>query len=226
MVQSELELQVARGRYVIIRGSPFLSSMTAIPKGDSLPNHNIISRDTRDPAIEALQKLPPERRQELHEMDRQLQEIQQSSNNTLEPRSINHVISIAFKEKPKVNFQEEVEVTHYGKNDPLSEPGKAPLGKRLFPHDLPQEFPTSRITQNYPGCFKTPVDEKIFIQLSWIANIGTRSRETLLSKGKTHSVPLYIMRNLPTIRETLYPLQYSVDMTLSIPEDTPQMDHF
>merc|ERR1712089_66791 len=66
MVQSELELRVERGRYVIIRGSPFLSSMTAIPKGDSLPNRNIISRDSRDPAIEALQKLPPERRQELH----------------------------------------------------------------------------------------------------------------------------------------------------------------
>ena len=49
--------------------------MTAIPKGDLLPNRNIISRDSRDPAIEALQKLPPERRQELHEMDRQLQEI-------------------------------------------------------------------------------------------------------------------------------------------------------
>merc|ERR1711895_421866 len=141
MVKRELNLRVSRGRYVIIRGSPFLSSMTAIPKGDSLPNRNVISRDLRDPAIEALQKLPPERRQELHEMDRQLQEIQQSSNDTFESRSINHVISIAFKEKPKVNFKEEVEVTHYSKNDPLSEPGNAP-------YDQPQEFPTSRITQN------------------------------------------------------------------------------
>ena len=103
--------------------------MTAIPKGDSLPNRNVISRDTRDPAIEALQKLPPERRQELHEMDRQLQEIQQSSNDTLEPRSINHVISIAFKEKPKVNFQEEVEVTHYGKMTPYLNLVKPPWGK-------------------------------------------------------------------------------------------------
>ena len=70
MVQRELELRVSRGRYVIIRGSPFLSSMTAIPKGDSLPNRNVISRDSRDPAIEALQKLPQELKQELHEMDR------------------------------------------------------------------------------------------------------------------------------------------------------------
>merc|ERR1712240_381186 len=212
MVQSELETRVEKGRYVIIRGSPFLSSMTAIPKGDLLPNRNIISRDSRDPAIEALQKLPPERRQELHKMDRQLQELQQSSNNTLEPRSINHVKSVAFKKKPKVNFKEEVEVTHYSKNDPLSEPGNAPLGKRLFPYDQPQEFPTSRITQNYPGCFKTPIDEEIFIQLSWIANIGTRSRESLLSKNETYTIPLYIMKNLPTIRKTVYPLQYSVNM--------------
>ena len=115
-------------------------------------------------------------------MDRQLREIQQSSNDILEPRSINHVISVAFKEKPKVNFQEEVEVRHYGKTDPLSEPGKAPLGRRLFQYDSPQEFPTSRVIQNYPGCFKTPLDEEIFTQLTWIANIGIRSRETLLSK--------------------------------------------
>ena len=153
MVQSELELRVARGQYVIIRGSPFLSSMTAIPKGDSLPNRNVISRDSRDPAIEALQKLPHERRQELHEMDRQLREIQQRSNDNFEPRSINHVISVAFKEKPKVNFQEEVEVIHYGKTDPLSEPGKAPLGKRLFQYDLPQEFPYIKNYSELPRMF-------------------------------------------------------------------------
>ena len=87
--------------------------MTAIPKGDSLPNQNVIPKDSRDPAIEALQKLPHKQRQELHIMDRQLQELQQSSNDILEPRSINHVISVAFKEKLKVNFQEEVEVIHY-----------------------------------------------------------------------------------------------------------------
>ncbi len=169
MVQGELELRVSRGRYVIIRGSPFLSSMTAIPKGDSLPNRNVISRDSRDPAIEALQKLPHERRQELHEMhkmDSQLREIQQRSNDILEPRSINHVISVAFKEKPKVNFQEEVEVRLYGKIDPLTEPGIAPLGRRLFQHDSPQEFSTSRVIQNYPRCFKKPLDEEIFAQLS------------------------------------------------------------
>ena len=126
MVKRELDLRVSRGHYVIIRGSPFLSSMTAIPKGDSLPNRNVISRDPRDPAIEALQKLPQERKRELQNMDRQLQKIQQNSKVNHETRSINHIISVAFKEKPKVNFQEEVEVTHYGKNDPLSEPGKAP----------------------------------------------------------------------------------------------------
>ena len=112
----------------------------------------------------------------LHEMDCQLQGLQQSSNDILEPRSINHVISVAFKEKPKVNFQEEVEVIHYGKNDPLSEPGKAPLGKRVFQYDLPQEFPTSRIIQNYPGCFKTSVNEKIFTQITWIANKQRKKR--------------------------------------------------
>ena len=62
MVQAELELRVARGRYVRIHGSPFLSSMTATPKGGSLPNRNVITRDSRDPAIEALQKLPHGRR--------------------------------------------------------------------------------------------------------------------------------------------------------------------
>ena len=77
MVQAELELRVSRGQYVIIRGSPFLSSMTAIPKGDSLPNRNVISRDSRDPAIEALQKLPHKQRQQLHEMNCQLRDIQQ-----------------------------------------------------------------------------------------------------------------------------------------------------
>ena len=143
MVQRELEVRVSRGRYVIIRGSPFLSSMTAIPKGDSLPNRNVISRDSRDPAIEALQKLPQERKQELHEMDRQLREIQQRSNDNLEPRSINHVISVAFKEKPKVNFQDQVEVRLYGRIDPLTEPGIAPLGRKLFQHDSPQEFLSS-----------------------------------------------------------------------------------
>merc|ERR1711867_179067 len=79
-----------------------------------------------------------------------------------------------------------------------------------------QIFPTSRVIQNYPGCFKTPLDEEIFVQLSWIANIGIRSRETLLSKGKTHSVFLYILRNLPTIRKTLFPLQYSINMTPTV----------
>ena len=61
-----------------------------------------------------------------------------------------------------------------------------------------------------------PLDEEIFTQLTWIANIGIRSRETLLSKGKTHSVPLYILRNLPIIRKTLFPLQYSIDMTPTV----------
>ena len=87
--------------------------MTATPKRDPLPNQNVTPKDSRDPAIEALQKLPHERRQELHKMDRQLQELQQSSNDILEPGPINHVISVAFKEKLKVNFQEEVEVIHY-----------------------------------------------------------------------------------------------------------------
>ena len=110
MVKRELELRVSRGRYVIIRGSTFLSSMTAIPKGDSLPNRNVISRDLRDPAIEALQKLPQERKQELQNMDRQLQKIQQNSKVNHETRSINHIISAAFKGKLKVTFQDEVEV--------------------------------------------------------------------------------------------------------------------
>ena len=33
-----------------------LSSMTATLKGDSLPNRKVFTRDSRDPAIEALQK--------------------------------------------------------------------------------------------------------------------------------------------------------------------------
>ena len=93
-------------------------------------------------------------------MDCQLQGLQQSSNDILEPRSINHVISVASKEKLKVNFQEEVEVTHYGKNDPLSEPGKAPLGKRLFPHDLPQEFLHQESLRTIQDVLRHPLTRK------------------------------------------------------------------
>ena len=124
-------------------------------------------------------------------MDCQLQEIQQRSKDNLEPRSINHVISVAFKEKLKVNFQDKVEVRLYGRIDPLTEPGTAPLGKNLFQHDSFLEFPTSRVIQNYPGCFKKPLDEEIFAQLSWIANIGTRSRETIKQRRNTLSVSGY-----------------------------------
>ena len=92
-------------------------------------------------------------------MDRQLQKIQQNSKVNHETRSINHIISVAFKEKLKVTFQDEVEVRLYGRICPLTEPGTAPLGKKLFQHDSPQEIPTSRVIQNYPGCFKKPLDE-------------------------------------------------------------------
>ena len=97
--------------------------MTATLKGDSLPNRKVFTRDSRDPAIEALQKFP-------HEMDCQLQGLQQSSNDILEPRSINHVISIAFKEKPKINLQEQVK----------------PLGEKTNPIQLASGIP---YIQNY-----------------------------------------------------------------------------
>ena len=226
MVKRELNLRVSRGRYVIIRGSPFLSSMTAIPKGDSLPNHNVISRDSRDPAIEAMQKLPQERKLELQKMDLQLQKIQQNSKVNSEIRSISHIISVAYKEKLKVTFQDKVEVRFYGRISSLTDPGTAPLGKKLFQYDSPPEFPTSRVIKSYPGCFKEPLDEEIFAQLSWIANIGTRSQESLLCREGTHSVSLVIMKSLPTIRKNLFPVQYSVKMIPTIySKNIPQMDH-
>ena len=203
MVKRELNLRVSRGRYVIIRGSPFLSSMTAIPKGDAMPNRNIISRDPQDPAIKALKELPQERKVELQKMDHLLQEIQQRSSDNIHTRSVSQIMSVAYKGKSGVTFQEEVEVRLYGRNGPLTEPGIAPLEREIFPYDLAPGFSTSRTIQRYPGCFDLPLDEEIFAQISWIAGIGTRSRESLLSKGGTHSVALAILRSLPTIRRNL-----------------------
>ena len=112
-------------------------------------------------------------------------------------------MSVAYKKKSGVTFQEEVEVRLYGRSGPLTEPGMAPLEKELFPYDLAPEFPISRTNQKYPGCFDKPLDEEIFAQISWIADIGTRSRESLLSRGGTHTVALAILRSLPTIRRNL-----------------------
>ena len=87
-------------------------------------------------------------------MDCQLLGLQQSSNDILEPRSINHVISIAFKEKPKVNLQEQVK----------------PLGERTNPIQLASGIPYIQDYSELPRMFKTSIDEKIFTQLTWIAN--------------------------------------------------------
>ena len=108
MVKRELNLRVSRGRYEIIRGSPFLSSMTTIPKGDAMPNHNVISKDPRDLAIKALQELPQERKMELQKMDHQLQKTQQRSLNNIQERSVKQIMSVAYKKKPGLAFQEKV----------------------------------------------------------------------------------------------------------------------
>ena len=157
--------------------------MTAIPKGDAMPNKNVISRDPNDPAIKALQALPPERIEELQKLDNQLQEIQQRSLGNIQDRSVEKIMSIVTSEKTGITFQKEVEVRTYGSEGPLTIPGKAPLGRRLFPNiQAPTAFNNTKINSRFQGCFEQPLDEEIFAHISWIAEIGTKSKEALISK--------------------------------------------
>ena len=136
-------------------------------------------------------------------MDLQLQKIQQNSKVNSETRSISHIISVALKEKLKVTFQDKVEVRFYGRISSLTDPGTAPLGKRLFQYDSPPEFPTSRVINGYPGCFKEPLDEEIFAQLSWITNqepgVSVKQRRNTLSVSGYHEELAYNKKeSIPT----------------------------
>ena len=211
MVKRELTTRVSRGRYVVIHGSPFLSSMTAIPKGDSMPNRSVISRDPEDPAIKALKELPPDRVRQLQEIDHKLQDLQDKSCPNSQDRSVTRIISLARGRQ--LSFNEEVAVSLYGESGPILESGKAPLGVRLFPISQPPEIPLKKVALNlFPECFEEPLDEEIFTTLSWIAGIGSESKRPLLQRSNTHEVALKALQNLPTIRANVLPLKYKVKM--------------